>query len=154
MTKTNPSSRRAFLKTGALLAAPLAAAPAVALAADGTKARLQKLEDEAAIRDLHQNWLRKINAGERDAALGESVRRIATDHVEPDAIDLAADGKSATGRFHCAVDVEDALPTDTTIAQMAHAQGHGFISRTERRILKVDYAKTHGAWTIRKAELV
>ena len=154
MTKTNPSSRRNFLKTGVLLAAPLAAAtPAIALAADGTKARLQKLEDEAAIRHLHQDWLRKINAGERDAALGETVRRVTTDHAEPDAIELAADGRTAIGQFSCAVDLEEALPTDSTLAQMAHAQGTGFLRRTEHQVLKVGYVKSEGAWRIVRVEV-
>jgi len=154
MTKDSTSTRRSFLKNSAFLAAPLAAgAPAVALAADGTKARLQRLEDEAAIREVHQSWLRKINTGERDAALGESVRRVITDHAEPESITVAGDGESAAGRFSCAVELEESLAKDSTLAQMAHAQGTGHVRRTERRILNVDYVKTGKAWTIANADL-
>ena len=170
MSKDTASTRRSFLKRGALLAAPLAAvaAPAAILADDALKARLAKLEDEAAIRELHQAWLRRINiddAGARDAAAAllanreraafdPSVRSIAADHAgEPDMIEVAADGKRAAGRFHCAVETETAIPPDCTIAQMAHAQGSGFVRRTERRVLKVEYVKASGAWAIAKAEL-
>ena len=170
MSKDTASTRRSFLKRGALLAAPLAAvaAPAAILADDALKARLAKLEDEAAIRELHQTWLRRLdiddNASARDAAAAlfanregaafdPSVRRIAPDQAgEPDTIEVAADGKRAAGRFHCAVETETAIPQDCTLAQMAHAQGSGFVRRTERRVLKVEYVKSSGAWAIAKAE--
>ena len=166
------STRRSFLKRGALLAAPLAAvaAPAAILADDELKARLARLENEAAIRELHQAWLRRINmrtdgtgaedataslfADSESAAFDQSVRSIAADHAgEPDTIEVAADGKRAAGRFHCAVEIETAIAQDSTLGQMAHAQGSGFVRRTERRVLKVEYVKTSGAWAIAKAEL-
>jgi hypothetical protein len=165
------STRRSFLKRGALLAAPLAAvaAPAAIMADDELKARLARLEDEAAIRELHQAWLRRINTRTDDAtgagaaaprfadgegaAFDHAVRRIATDHAgQPDAIEVAADGKSAAGRFHCAVETETAIAQDCTPAKMAHAQGGGFVRRTERRVLKVEYVKASGAWAIAKVE--
>ena len=165
MSNNTISTRRSFLKNGALLAAPLAAAaPAAVLTDNGLKVRLAKLEDEAAIRDLHQVWLQRVNAGEVDAAatlfgktktfaLGRTVRSIAPDHTgEPDAIVVGADGRSATGRFHCAVEIGIAIPLDCTLAQMAHQQGGGFVCRTERRVLKVRYAKASGGWSIAKAE--
>jgi hypothetical protein len=158
MSKDTASTRRSFLKRGAMLAAPLAAvaAPTAILADDELKARLARLENEAAIRELHQAWLRGINAGaggEANAAFDPSVRGIAPDHAgEPDAIELAADGKRATGRFHCAVETETAIARDSTLGQMAHAQGSGFVRRTERRVLKVEYRKASGVWTIAKAE--
>jgi hypothetical protein len=81
------------------------------------------------------------------------VRNIAADHAgQPDAIEVAADGKSAVGRFHCTVDFETALAQDCTLARMAHAQGSGFVRRTERRVLNVDYVKASGAWAIKKVE--
>lgn len=166
MTAKNNSTRRSFLKHGALLAAPLAAAaaPAAILAGDGLKMRLARLEDEVAIREVHQDWLRGINGGSADAATPlvadfegiapeEIVRGISVDHVgEPDAIEIAAEGKNATGRFHCAVEIETAIPQDCTLAQMARAQGSGFVRRTERRVLNVKYVKTSGAWTLVDAE--
>jgi len=160
------STRRSFLKVGALAAAPLAAAAsAEALAADRQTARLQALEDEAAVRDLHQAWLRRINAGDakeaarlfadpRRAAAPEGVRSIAADHAaEPDLLELAADGRSASGRFHCVVETEAAIPRDCTLAQMAHAQGGGFVRRAERRVLKAAYVKAGGGWAIARLEL-
>jgi hypothetical protein len=165
MTKDTASTRRSFLKAGALLAAPLAAAvPAAITADDGRKARLAKLENEAAIRQLHQAWLRGINTGARDeaaslfanpkrAAFEPLVRSIAPDHTgEPETIEVAADGKSAAGLFPCAVETETAIAQDSTLAQMAHAQGGGYVRRSERRVLHVEYVKSAVAWAIAKAE--
>ncbi len=157
--RKNTSTRRNFLKAGALLSAPLAAAPAVALASDGLKARVARLEDESAIRELHQTWLRGVNAGTAsDAIVGNAdnvkVRRISAHHAGPlDEIKLGPDGRSASGRFHCAVELEATLAKDCTLAQMAHLQGGGFVRRTEPRVLNIDYVKTSGAWSIAKVEL-
>lgn len=165
MTAKSNSTRRSFLKRGALLAAPLAAAaPAAILADGGLKARLARLEDEAAIREVHQAWLRAINGGAAGGAASpvadfegiareQTVHSISADHAgDPDAIKIAADGKNATGRFHCAVEIETVIAQDCTLAQMAHAQGGGFVRRTERRVLNVKYVKASGAWTVAKAE--
>lgn len=171
MTTDNTSTRRSFLKGGAVLAAPLAVAlPAVVMVDEGLKARLARLEDDAAIRQLHQIWLRRINnradditesggvatelfADPEGATFDPSVRSIAADQAgQPDAIEIAADGKSATGRFHCAVEIETTIAQDCTLARMAHAQGGGFVRRTERRVLKVEYVKASGAWAIAKVE--
>jgi len=165
MTTNTTSTRRSFLKRGALLAAPLAAAvPAAVMADDGLAARLTRLEDEAAIRELHQTWLRRINTGAggaatplvanpEGAAFDQAVRSIAADHAgQPDAIEVAADGKSATGRFPCTVEIETTIAQDCTLARMAHEQGGGFVHRMERRVLKVEYVKTSGAWAIAKVE--
>lgn len=166
MTKDTASTRRSFLKSGAMLAAPLAAvaAPAVAIADDELKSRLAKLENEAAIRELHQIWLRRINTATRDAAsslfadpkaakFDPSVRSIAADHIgQPEEINIAVDGKTAAGRYECTVEIEAEIAQDCTLARMAHAQGGGFVRRTERRILKIEYVKTSGAWAISKVE--
>jgi hypothetical protein len=168
MSTKSASSRRSFLKSGALLAAPLAAAvPAAVMADDSLQARLARLEDEAAIRQLHLSWLRRMNTGAGEAAAplfadservaprhsGKAVRGIATDHAgKPDAIEIAGDGRSATGQFPCIVEFETAIAQDCTLGQMAHAQGSGFVRRTERRVLKIEYEKTSGAWSIAKAE--
>jgi len=165
MTTDSTSTRRSFLKGGAVLAAPLAAAlPAAVMADEGLKARLARMEDEAAIRELHQTWLRQINTGASDATtslytrpegamFNQAVRGIATDHSgQPDAIELAADGNSAAGRFDCAVETAAEIAQDCTVAQMARAQGGGFVRRTERRVLKIEYAKVAGVWVIEKVE--
>jgi hypothetical protein len=165
MTTDTTSTRRSFLKSGAVLAAPLAVTlPAAVMADEGLKARLARLEDQAAIRELHQKWLRRINTGaggttaslyanSEASAFDQAVRGIAADHSgQPDAIELAADAKSATGRFQCVAEIEAAIAQDCTLARMAHAQGGGFVRRTERRILKVEYVKASGAWAIAKVE--
>ena len=165
MVSDSTSTRRSFLKGGVLLAAPLAAvAPATVLAEDGLKARLARLEDEGRIRELHQTWLRQVNAGAGGAAtplfadpqgtaFDQALRSIAPDHAgEPDIIEVAPDGTSATGRFECIVEIETPIPEDCTLARMAHAQGGGFARRTERRVLTVEYVKACAAWTIAKVE--
>lgn len=159
------ATRRSFLKNGALLAVPLAAAaaPAAIAADDSLKSRIARLEDEAAIRDLHRAWLRELNAGSADAKSvltgsegstpGRDVRRITPDHAAAsDAIEIAPGGRSASGRFHCVVEIETPIARDSTLAQMAHAQGSGFVSRTERRVLRVAYAKSSGFWSMASAE--
>ncbi len=162
-TKTT-STRRSFLKSGAMLAAPLAAAvPSAVKADDELRARLARLEDESSIRKLHQLWVQQMNAGAgaatplfvvpEDAAFRPVVRSIAADHTgQPDVIEVAADGKSAAGRFPCAVEMEETIAPDCTLAQMAHAQGGGFVRRMERRLLKVEYVKVSGEWAIKKIE--
>ena len=153
MTNDITPTRRRFLKGGALLAAPVAIASvsAVALADDGLKDRVRRLEDEAAIRELHQSWLRQVNTGDREALLDSAVRRITADHAgAPEKIEIAADGRSAVGYFDYAVDVETPLAKDCTLAQMAHAQGYGTMRRTERRMLTIDYTKSGGWWKIGK----
>jgi hypothetical protein len=177
VNKDNSSTRRSFLKGSAALAVPLAAvaAPAVVIADEGLKARLARLENEAAIRELHQAWLRRVNtrtdqfttaghiaaagdaaklfADPEGAAFNQTVRRIAADHAgQPDAIEIAADDQSASGRFACTVEIETPIAQDSTPARMAHAQGDGFVRRTERGVVKVEYAKAAGAWAIAKAE--
>ncbi|MGH8220934.1 MAG: hypothetical protein ACREUT_20555 [Steroidobacteraceae bacterium] len=156
MTEESNSTRRSFLKGGALLAAPIAAASlsAVALAGDGPDARLRRLENEAAIRELHRSWLRQVNAAGGDALLDDAVRRITADHAgAPDRIDIAADGRSAIGHFDCAVELETPLADDCTLTQMSRAQGTGTTRRSERRMLRVDYTKRSGAWQIARLVL-
>jgi antitoxin (DNA-binding transcriptional repressor) of toxin-antitoxin stability system len=152
MNQETISTRRSFLKAGAVLATPMAVPAAAAIGGDP---QLAEHEDKSAIRVLHQDWLRDINAG-RTVALtrtGETVRRIATDHDgNADAIEVAADGKRASARFDCAVEIETALARETTLEQMAHAQGEGFVRRTERRTVAADYVKTRYGWTIARVE--
>lgn len=145
---TSNSSRRSFLKAGALVATPLAVGlPAVALAKEGQgDAKLSRLEDDAAIRRLHQDWLRQAHRG---AQIDPSLHSIAPDPAgAPDAIEIAADGTRASGRYACTVETITALALDSTFAQMAHAQGGGSARTSERLILKVDYAKTADGWQV------
>ncbi len=164
MSTQSTSSRRSFLKGGAIAAAPLAvAAPAAAMAASEHRAKAQRLQDEAEIRALHQAWLRKVATGmdasalfadPKAARLPDAVRGVATDHAgDADMIEVAADGLSASGRFATLVDLQSELPRDTTLAQMAHAQGEGVVRHSERRALHAHYVKADGAWTIAALQL-
>jgi len=155
MAQDDTSTRRAFLKGGALLAAPIAAAAGpAALADDPLHARVQRLQDEAAIRELHRSWLQQLNAGGRETLPGHAVRRIIADHAgAPERLEIAADGRSAVGYFDHLAEVETPLPQQCTLAQMAHAQGTGTVCRSERRVLTLDYTKTGGTWRIVKADL-
>ena len=165
MSTQSTSSRRSFLKGGAIVAAPLAAVvPSIALAGQEHLARAQRLQDEAEIRDLHQTWLRKLATGTDASALFASpnagrlspaVRSVAADHVgEPDRIEVAEGGQRASGRYAAIVELETELPRTTTLTQMAHAQGGGVVSHSERRLLRAEYVKIAGAWAIQSVELV
>ena len=120
------TSRRSFLKTGALVAAPLvAAAPAAALADDGSRARLARLEDERALEALHRKFLRYLNGREdcgeyvasSDAIdLGEGLRSIAADPAHEGEVVLADDGLSAASRCACRVERETEFGDHTPAA--------------------------------------
>ncbi|HWJ70880.1 MAG TPA: twin-arginine translocation signal domain-containing protein [Sphingobium sp.] len=167
MTDNRESTRRTFLKGSAVLAAPLAMAmPVAAMAADDRAVRLQRLEDEAAIRALHQDWLRRVNAREADMAglfvnasaarcLDSAVCGVASapGAAQGDRIELAADGKRATGRFLCLIETESRMAPDSTLAQMALAQGGGVSRDQTSRRVRADYVKTGDRWAIAAIEL-
>ncbi len=160
MTDETIASRRSFLKGGAVVAVPLAATGAAALIAEQDhRARLARLENEAAIRDLHQAWLRHVNTGAHaeaaalfanpQAGLHEAISGVTPDHAgAPDAIKLASDGLSALGVYRCVVETEVPRVLDCTLAEMAHAQGEGMLRRSERQVLKARYVKTGQGWAI------
>jgi hypothetical protein len=161
MTENSRSTRRAFLKGGALAAAPLAAAGAAAAATQSEhEATIARLQAEAAVRDLHRAWLRRVNTGAessdlfaepRRSPLHETVTRIDTDHEgAADEVCLAADGLAASARYACVVETEIEIAPDTTLAQMRHAQGEGYLRRSDRRLLRAAYVKTDDCWAIAK----
>ena len=137
------TDRRSFLKTGAIAAAPLAAlAPAAALADDGSKARLARLEDERAIESLHRAFLRQ------PSALGRDVRAVRQDHEA--SIEFAADGRSASLRCQCCVERDTDFTGETTLERMARFQGHGSHRHSEERVLVADYVKGKDGWSIER----
>jgi hypothetical protein len=159
MNGKSQATRRAFLKGGALAAAPLAAAGAAAVAAKSEReTRIARLEAEAAIGDLHRAWLRKVNTGAEaralfadpdKARLPQAVTAVGADHAAaPDEVRLHAGGLTASGRYACVVETETELAKDCTLAQMRHAQGEGSLRQSARRVLKADYVKTDGRWAI------
>ncbi len=161
MDKTT-TSRRSFLKTGALAAAPLAAAaPVAALARDDSRARLARLEDERAIEALQRKFLRHLNgAGDcgefiasADAVeLGGGMRSIAEDMGYDVVLELAEDGLSAHARCACRVERETAFTGDSTLEQMARFEGLGSHRFEERGTLATDYIKGKDGWRIAAAK--
>lgn len=153
-------TRRSFLKTGALVAAPLAAiVPAAALAGDGSKARLARLEDERAIAALHRQWLRNASKGSEvqgPSAIGPTtIRSIAPDPAqEPAEMQFAEDGQCAAARHACVVDLESPFEGKETFAQMTRLQGNGTARRTESRIFAADYVRENGEWRIEAVRMV
>lgn len=160
-TTSTTTDRRAFLKAGAIVAAPLAvAAPVAALADDGSKARLARLEDERAIEALQRKFLRHLNGsgdcGEFVASsdavdIGEDVQAIVEDTRHEAQVTLADDGLSATARCTCRVELETAFVGDSTLERMARFQGQGSHRHSEARVLATDYIKGKDGWRIARA---
>lgn len=164
MEKTT-TDRRSFLKTGAVVAAPLAvAAPVAALADDGSRAKLARLEDERAIEALHRQTLRQL-AGADAASLrafathveGEplkgSVRAVLEDHAHEPELELAADGLSARARCRCRIELEAEFAGESTIEQMTRFQGQGSHRFNAERVLATEFAKGKDGWRIVRAHL-
>ena len=161
MGKTSTTDRRAFLKTGSLVAAPLAmAAPVAALAADDSRDRLARLEDERAVEALQRKFLRYLNGngdcGEfvatADAVdLGEGMRSIAEDLGREATFELADDGLTARARCTCTVERETEFAGDSTLERMARFQGQGSHRFTEERVLATEFVKGKDGWRIAAA---
>jgi len=157
------TDRRSFLKTGALVATPLVvAAPVAALAADDSRARLARLEDERAIEALHRQALRKVSGADatslRDFAAhveGEgfngTVRAVTQDHAHEPELELAADGLSARASCRCRVELEAGFAGDSTIEQMTRFQGQGSHRFAEKRVLATEFVKGSDGWRITRA---
>jgi len=155
MDKTN---RRSFLKAGAIVAAPLAAAaPVVALAGDDSREKLARLEDERAVEALQRKFLRYLNgagdcgefvASSDSVDLGVGLRSIAEDMGREPSFTLAADGRSATARCACKVERETEFSGDSTLEQMARFQGQGSHRFTEERVLATEFVKDSNGWRI------
>ncbi|MGC1270850.1 MAG: hypothetical protein WA842_09680 [Croceibacterium sp.] len=152
------ASRRSFLKSGAMVAAPLAAlAPVAALADDGARAKLARLEDERAIEGLQRQVLKKLN-GSDDCAelripadavqLDAGLRAISEDMAHDTMFDIAADGLTAHSRCTCTVELETSFDGDSTLEQMARLQGHGSHRHSESRVLQTSYAKGKDGWQV------
>ena len=102
MSENIPATdRRSFLKTGALVAAPLAAiAPVAALADDGSRAKLARLEDERAIEALHRDFLRRLNGKGAEACgdfgLDEALSSLADDPAGEPRVAFSDDSRRAS----------------------------------------------------------
>lgn len=158
---TTTTDRRSFLKTGAFAAAPLAAAvPVTALADNGDRAKLARIEDERAIEAIQRKFLRHLNGAANCAELvtssdaidlGEGLRSIAEDQRHDAFLELADDGLTARARCACKIEREIAFTGDTTVERMARFQGQGSHRHAEERVLATEYVKGKGGWRIAKA---
>lgn len=167
MSKDMTTNRRAFLRSGlkggAIIAAPLAAAmPGVALADDGARAKLARLEDERAIEGLHRQLLKKLNGAGNCAELplaadavevDAGLRAIAEDLRHDAVISLADDGGSAQSRIPCKVELECEFSGHSTLEQMARLQGQGSHRHEEERVLLTEFAKGKDGWQITRTML-
>jgi hypothetical protein len=154
MTMSNAATdRRSFLKSGALVAAPLAvvAAPAAALADDGSRARLARLEDEREIGALHRDALRQVNRGDRKLAKGLSA--LADDPAHELRIAFEDDGHRATCRRGCTASFRTEFTGTSTIEQMHRLQGQGLHEHEESRVLIAEYVKGKDGWAIESLRL-
>jgi hypothetical protein len=137
-----------FGQAGAALAAPLAAAGALA-AENGDEGdvatRLARLEDMNAIRAL----LPALLANPARMALDIDVRSIAADG--DDAITVAANG-TATARLGCTVEAAKPIESGSTLVEMARLQGDGFVVRSERGVLVSAFVKRGGSWKFESAK--
>ena len=147
------TSRRSFLKTGAIVAAPLAVmAPAAAFAADdGSKARLARLEDEKAIEALHRDLVREVNGGQRKLASG--LTALAPDPGHESHLAFADDGRRASCRRACTASFRTEFTGQSTLEQMHRLQGQGVHSHEESRELVAEYVKGKQGWAIERVRL-
>lgn len=169
MTGKPMTSRRSFLKSGAIVAAPLAVvgapAAAAAMAEDGSRARLARLEDTRAIEALNRAFLRQFNTSGAEATaalfadgkapdLAHGTSGLALEDAgEPEHFELAGDGARATAHYACMVETEHALEGDHTLIQMARLQGNSAHRSSERRLLKADYVRRESGWAIERIRL-
>ena len=128
----NSSSRRHFLKSGALIAAPLAAmavpaaamaAPAAAQADDGTAQALARLKDERALHDMQRALLRETEGAARSRiagmieGAGEDVAAIRPDLGSDSTLEFSDDGNSAVATHICKVERNQAKADLLAFAQ-------------------------------------
>lgn len=166
MSQTMTTSRRSFLKSGAIVAAPViaVAGPAAAFAADDSRAKLARIEDERAIEALSRNFVRDFNASGahgtaglfadgRAPKLAQAARLTLDPAAEPELLEIGADGISARSRHAVAVEIEHAIDGQGTLHQMARLQGNTAASASERRVLVAEYVKREGRWAIGSVQL-
>ncbi|MBO9517076.1 MAG: hypothetical protein J7493_03310 [Porphyrobacter sp.] len=158
MEKLSATNRRSFLKSGALVAVPLAAvAPVAALAADDSRAKLARLEDQRAIEALQRKFLRHLN-GTADCAeliasaerveLGDGLRSISEDMAHEVSLEFAENGLTAQARCACTVERETEFDGQSTLEQMARFQGQGSHRHAEPQVLATEYVKGNDGWRI------
>jgi hypothetical protein len=163
-------ARRRFMWTaGTALAAPVAIAVPHAGAGAvfdeaALKARVALFEDQNGVREAARAYVKYVNgsagAGAEIAALSTDaaglrlpgIRSLAPDpHGADDAIEVAADGRTATARLHYTADTERPIEPASPLVEMARLQGGGVARASERGVLEGAFVKLDGVWKIERA---
>lgn len=164
-------ARRRFMwKAGTALAAPVAIAvpwtrgPAAIFDEAALKARVALFEDQNAIREAARAFVKYVNggpgAGGELAALCvnpaelrlEGVRKLTPDpHGADDAIEVAADGRTATAWLRYTAATERPIEPVSPLVAMAREQGDGVTRQAERGVLEGSFVKIDGYWKIDRA---
>jgi hypothetical protein len=166
-SNTVSTRRRFFWKAGAVLSAPVAAGVDSATArgsADRTlAARITFLEDVDAVRELHYAYARLLGRGAHaeaaalflkpsESRFDDTVRMLSADRlVERNTVEITRDGKTATARIRCTVEIATMIEPRCTLVDMARGQGEGVVRRSETRVLEGRYVKREGVWKIAHA---
>lgn len=159
-----PTRRTFFLGAGAALAAPVGVTAALGAYGEGLSrpAALAAADgDSNAIRLLLARFTRLASAGAH-AELAQLFDDPARAAVDPGLRRLTADADAnvaliaaGAATAHVACTVETATPIEScgTLVEMARAQGEGFVTRSERRILRGAFVKRDGVWKIATMEI-
>ena len=162
------ASRRHFLKSGALVAAPLAAmavpaaamtAPVAAHADNGTAQALARLKDERALHDMQRALLREAEGASRTRIAGmvegaeADVAAIRPDLGSDSTIEFSEDGNSAVATHICKVERAQDFTGSSAIEQMAQLQGNVLALRAENRKLETFFARHADGWLVRNVKL-
>lgn len=167
MSQTPQTTRRSFLKFGALVAVPAVAigVPAAALAQDGSTAALARLQDERAIEALNRDFVRAFNRGgvqgtaslfahRSTPAIPQGVSKLSLDLTDqPHSLTISKGGASAAARYDCTVELAEELEGQATIVQMARLQGNAASSQEVSKTLLAHYARNAEGWQITSIEL-
>jgi len=157
MTEKMTSSRRSFLKSGVVVGTPIvvAAVPAAALADDGSRGKLARLEAERTVDALHRTWMHKASLGQVHGLSGNVSALRLRPGAEIAQAELSDCGQFAIARQQCIVEIDEEPEEDCTVIQMARLQGNRLGFREEDRILKVRYSNcSEQGWHLREAELI
>jgi hypothetical protein len=164
-------ARRRFMwKAGTALAAPVTIAVpwtrcSAAVFDEATlKARVALFEDQNAIRETARAFVRYVNgapgAGGELAALCVSPAKLRLEGVRTltpdprgadDAIEVAADGRTATAWLHYTAETERPIEPVTPLVAMAREQGGGITKQTENGVLEGSFVKIDGVWKVDRA---
>jgi hypothetical protein len=156
MSNEANTTRRTFLKTGAFVAVPAAGLglPAVALAADDSRAALLRLQDERLLESLTRDFVRAFSRGGVDEASAlfadgkAPVLPFSNLVLTDEAHDIAIADRSASARFACTVDVAQPLEGEETLVRMARLQGNAAAVQVAGKTLTASYIRHQSGWRI------